>query len=149
MSPDRTPTPSAVTKTEYELLAAFRYALRLFFRFSEDAARKVGLSPRQYQAMLAIMGLPERDKLTLGELAEQLQIKHHSAVGLVNRLVTQKLVVRQPDTRDRRQVYVRLTQRGEEMLNRLATVHSEELSRIGPKLNEILGRLTTDKSESA
>jgi DNA-binding MarR family transcriptional regulator len=75
-----------VTKAEYETLAAFRYNLRHFLRFSESAAESTGLTSRQYQALLAIKGFPARDCITVGELAEQLQIAHHSAVGLVDRL---------------------------------------------------------------
>ncbi len=71
-----------VTKAEYEALAAFRYNLRQFLSFSESAAASAGLTPRQYQAFLAIKGFPGRDSVTIGELAEQLQIAHHSAVGL-------------------------------------------------------------------
>jgi DNA-binding CsgD family transcriptional regulator len=84
-----------LTKTEYELLAAFRYHLRQFLRFSEEAAQTAGLTPRQHQALLAIKGFPKRESVTIGELAEQLQIAHHTAVELVDRLAAQKLVERQ------------------------------------------------------
>ena len=122
--------PAHVTKAEYERLAAFRYNLRHFLRFSESAARSVGLTSRQYQALLAIKGFPARDCLTVGELAEQLQITHHSAVGLVDRLVRQNLVSRDAGTQDRRQVFVKLTARGGEVLERLASAHKEELRRL-------------------
>src|SRR6476659_1509253 len=85
---------STVSQEEYETLAAFRYQLRQFLRFSEEAAKSVGLTPQQNQALLTIKGFPARDYVTIGELAEWLQIKHHSAVGLVNRLVAQDLVTR-------------------------------------------------------
>ncbi|MHB8453635.1 MAG: MarR family winged helix-turn-helix transcriptional regulator [Acidiferrobacterales bacterium] len=91
-----------VTKAEYEMLAAFRYALRQFLRFSENIVAKIGLTPQQHQAMLAVKGYPDRDTATIGELAERLQIKHNSAVGLVDRLVTQRLMVRHPASGDRR-----------------------------------------------
>src|SRR5262245_53741046 len=84
-----------LTKTEYEVLAAFRYHLRQFLQFSEEAARSAGLTPRQHQALLAIKGFPERERVTIGELAEQLQIAHHSAVGLVDRLAAQHLIERE------------------------------------------------------
>jgi DNA-binding MarR family transcriptional regulator len=93
-----------VTKAEYEALAAFRYSLRQFLSFSESAAASAGVTPRQYQALLAIKGFPGRDSATIGELAEQLQIAHHSAVGLVDRLGAQNLVVRVAGNQDRREV---------------------------------------------
>ncbi|MBV8329681.1 MAG: winged helix-turn-helix transcriptional regulator [Verrucomicrobia bacterium] len=130
-----------VTKGEYEALAAFRYSLRQFLHFSEVAAASAGLTPRQYQALLAIKGFPGRDSATVGELAEQLQIAHHSAVGLVDRLGLQRLVVREPSTQDRRQVYVSLTAHGAEVLDKLASAHREELRRLGSRLNSIVGAL--------
>ena len=76
-----------LTKKHYETLAAWRHALRRFLHFSQEAARAAGIPPQQHQALLAIKGFPERDHTTIGELAERLHLKHHSAVGLVNRLV--------------------------------------------------------------
>ncbi|MCZ7569563.1 MAG: MarR family transcriptional regulator [Ardenticatenaceae bacterium] len=131
-----------MSNAEYEALAAFRYALRQFLRFSEEAAQAVGVTPQQHQALLAIKGFPGRDRVRIGELAERLQIQHHSAVGLVNRLETQDLVIREPDSTDRRQVYVTLTPRGAEMLERLSAAHKEELRRVGPQLHLLLERLT-------
>lgn len=78
-------SPAANKKSDYEALAAFRYALRQFLRFSEDAAATEGLSPQQHQALLAIKGFPGRDSVTIGELAEKLQVRHNSAIGLVDR----------------------------------------------------------------
>jgi DNA-binding MarR family transcriptional regulator len=126
-----------VTKAEYETLAAFRYNLRHFLRFSESAAESVGLTSRQYQALLAIKGFPARDCVTVGELAEQLQIAHHSAVGLVDRLALQKLVSREVGTEDRRHVYVKLTVRGVDILEQLTSAHKEELRRLGARLNSV------------
>ena len=130
-----------VSKSEYEALAAFRYALRQFQHFSETAAKAVGLTPQQHQALLAIKGFPERDYVTISELAERLQIRHHSAVGLVDRLVGQGLVAREPSEDDRRQVYVSLTRRGRDLLEELSEVHREELRRVGPQISELLDRL--------
>jgi DNA-binding MarR family transcriptional regulator len=123
-----------VTKGEYETLAAFRYKLRHFLRFSERAAESAGLTSRQYQALLAIKGFPARDCVTVGELAEQLQIAHHSAVGLVDRLAFQKLVSREAGIEDRRHVYVKITARGVEVLQELTSVLKEELKRLGSGL---------------
>jgi DNA-binding MarR family transcriptional regulator len=87
-------------------LAAFRCGLRQFLRFSESAAASAGVTPRRYQALLAIKGFPGRDSVTIGELSEQLQIAHHSAVRLVDRLEAQHLIIRVASNEDRRQVYV-------------------------------------------
>ena len=130
-----------ISKAEYESLAEFRYALRLFLHFSEAAAHSAGLTPQQHQALLAIKGFPKRDRITIGELAERLQLRHHSTVGLVDRLASARLVVRQPDTTDRRQVYLALTARGEARLERLSAVHRAELRRVGPQIEAILHRL--------
>ena len=130
-----------VSKAEYELLASFRYALRQFLRFSEEAARTVGLEPQQYQALLAVKGFPGREWVTVGELAERLQIRHHSAVGSVNRLVAHDWLVRMAAVDDRRQVHVALTPQGAALLEELAASHKEELRRLGPHLHALLARL--------
>jgi DNA-binding MarR family transcriptional regulator len=131
-----------LSKAEYELLATFRYALRQFLRFSEEAARAAGIEPQQHQALLAIKGFPERDQITISELADRLQIRHHSAVGLVDRLVAHGLLAREPATGDRRQVYVGLTALGEALLEQLTAAHKQELRRLGPELRMLLGHLS-------
>jgi DNA-binding MarR family transcriptional regulator len=133
--------PRHLTKSQYEMLAAFRYALRRFIRFSDEAAQAAGITAQQYQALLAVKGFPARDSVTVGELAERLQLRHHSAVGLIDRLVMEKLLVRIPSAEDRRRVFVQLTSRGEKVLRKLASVHREQLKRIGPELSRLLGRL--------
>ena len=133
--------PKPLVKSEYETLAAFRYALRQFMRFSEAAAREAGITAQQHQALLAIKGFPGRDRVTVGELAERLQLRHHSTVGLVDRLVAEKLVIRAPSAEDRRQVLIQLTNRGEKILEKLAAVHRQQLQRIGPGIRQLLGRL--------
>jgi DNA-binding MarR family transcriptional regulator len=137
--------PRQISKAQYETLAAFRYALRRFIHFSEAAAETAGLTPQHHQALLAIKGFPGRDQLTVGELAERLQLRHHSAVGLINRLAMEKLVVRTPSNADRRQVFVQLTGRGEETLAKLSVLHQEQLKRIGPELSQLLERLNRDE----
>jgi DNA-binding MarR family transcriptional regulator len=129
---------TSITKEEYEVLAAFRRELRLFLHFSENAAKNVGLTPQQYQALLAIKGFPGREQVTVGELAEQLQIRHHSAVGLVDRLVLQQLVLREAAMEDRRRVYVKLAPHGMEILEQLATIHKQELKHIGVTVSSLL-----------
>lgn len=130
-----------LSNEEYQLLAAFRYALRQFLRFSEESARAAGIEPQQHQALLAIKGFPGRDKITISELAERLQIKHHSAVGLASRLVANGFATREGDPDDRRQVHLMLTPHGEALLEQLAAVHKEELRRLGPEIYSLLARL--------
>jgi DNA-binding MarR family transcriptional regulator len=133
--------PKPLAKSEYETLAAFRHALRQFLRFSEAAAREAGITAQQHQALLAVKGFPGRDRVTVGELAERLQLRHHSTVGLVDRLAAEKLVIRAPSAGDRRQVLIQLTHRGEKILEKLASVHRQQLRRIGPEIRQLLGRL--------
>jgi DNA-binding MarR family transcriptional regulator len=109
--------------------------------FSGQQAQAVGLTPQQHQALLAIRGFPQGERMVIGELADRLQIQHHSAVGLVDRLEAQGLVVREPALTDRRQVFVTLTPQGAAVLGRLAAAHREELRRIGPQMRELLARL--------
>lgn len=130
-----------ISKKQYEMLASFRFALRQFLRFSEDAAQAAGVTPQQHQALLVIKGFPERDHVTVGEFAERLQIAHHSAVGLIDRLMTEELVERVPSSEDRRKVHIHLTGRGEEVLENLTEAHREQLRRIGPELTGILTQL--------
>ncbi len=130
-----------VSKAEYEVLAEFRYTLRRFMRFSEAAAEDVGLTPQQHQALLAMMGFPGRDRITIGELAERLQIQHHSAVGLVNRLEAENLVNRSAATDDRRKVYISLTAHGLSTIEGLSTIHREELLKLVPQLRLLIQRI--------
>ncbi len=130
-----------LTKADYEELAEFRYALRKFLRFSEGEAASLGITPQHHQAMLAIHGFPGRDFVTIGELAERLQIKHNAAVGLVDRLVSDNHAVRSHPTTDKRQVHVTLTECGLELLIQLSEVHRKELNQVGPELAKQLERL--------
>jgi DNA-binding MarR family transcriptional regulator len=132
-----TPRPP-LTDAEYRVLAGFRHTLRRFFAFSEDVAVSVGLTPQQYQALLAIRSHPAPEAMTVGDLANQLFIRHHSAVGLVDRLEGRGLVVRQDNQRDRRVVCLVLTMRGESLLRSLAATHRAELLRMR---SEVIGLL--------
>jgi DNA-binding MarR family transcriptional regulator len=111
-------------------LARFRYALRKFLRFSENAARQCGVTPQQHQLMLGVAGFTGRGSATVSELAEFLQERHHSVVGLVERAVQNGLVRRTQDREDRRVVIVSLTRRGDEILAKLAKLHQEEAQRV-------------------
>lgn len=134
--------PTRLTKAEYELLADFRRALRQFLVFSENAARANGLAPQQHQALLAIKGFPGRDRVLIGELAERLQIRPHSAVGLANRLVAKGYVLRVTDQADRRRVHLTLTPSGEALLERLSAIHREQLRVIGPQIDRLVRHLS-------
>ncbi|MFH1499810.1 MAG: MarR family transcriptional regulator [Verrucomicrobiota bacterium] len=136
------PLPS-LAKEDFELLADFRYKLRKFLGFSETAAVSQGVTPQQYQALLAIEGFPGRNWVTVGELAEQMQVAHHSAVGLVNRMQALRLVRRTPSKEDRRRVQVSLTAKGLAILEKLYRVHREELQSVGPQLIGLLRRAST------
>jgi DNA-binding MarR family transcriptional regulator len=116
-----------MTKADVEKLADFRYRLRRFLRFSEEATQARGITPLQYQLMLQIRGFPGREWATVGELAERLQAKQHGVVALISRCETAGLVARSPGTRDRRLVEVRLTARGRRCVDALAQLHGAEL----------------------
>jgi DNA-binding MarR family transcriptional regulator len=135
------PSRRKMTNAHYETLAAFRYALRRFIRFSEEAAEGAGLTPQQHQALLAIKGFPGREAITVGELAEWLQLRPHSAVGLIDRLVKDKLAVRSVSEQDRRSVLVELSARGEKLLEKLSCSHRDEIERIGPELKRLIETL--------
>ena len=126
---------------DYARLAAFRYALRKFLRFSELAAAESGITGQHYQAMLVLRACPDERRVTIGDLARQLFIKHNSAVGLVDRLVEEKLVLREASSADRRKVDLRLTGRGRQVLAKLASVHRKELTRLGPVLSRFFAEL--------
>jgi DNA-binding MarR family transcriptional regulator len=131
-----------VTDSEYQSLAQFRYQIRRFLHFSEQAARSAGLEPHQHQLLLAIRGLPQNGgHASIRVLAERLQIQHHSAVELVDRLVDRGLVSRSRAPDDRRQVLIHLTDRGEAELDKLAKAHLDELRTNGPALVEALEAL--------
>jgi len=129
-----------LTLSDYTSLAELRYQIRCFLSFSEQAARAVGLEPRQHQLMLSLKGLPNNTRPTIGELAERLQIQHHSAVELVNRLSASGYVRRHRGGDDRREVLLALTPRGEKVLRELSLHHREELRSAGPALVAALRR---------
>lgn len=125
-------------KRDYETLAEFRYALRKFLGFSEEAASQHGVTPQQYQALLAIEGFPGRNWVTIGELAERMRIAHHSAVGLVDRMAAMRVVRRIASKDDHRRVQVALTAKGRKLLEKLYRVHRDELRSSGAQLAALL-----------
>ncbi len=128
--------------SDYQALAEFRYQLRRFLRFSEEAARQAGLEPRHHQLMLAVKASPDVGGPRIAYLAERLQIQHHSAVELVDRLAKKGLITRSRDGQDRREVHVKLTTRGERLLRELTRHTRAELCSAGPALVATLRNLT-------
>ena len=119
-----------LTKQDFEALARFRFGIRRYLRFSEETVRRHGVAPQQYQLMLAIKGFPGRDWAVVRELAERLQLRHHSVVELVTRAQGQDLVRRTTDPDDARAVRVVLTEGGDLLLGRLSSLHRDELRRM-------------------
>lgn len=127
MQPSHADSPPEISKAEFEQLAHFRYQLRRFLRFSEEAARAEGITMLQYLLMLQIKGFPGREWATVGELAERLQAKPHGVASLISRCAAAGLVRRTNGATDGRCVEIRLTAKGEKRLARLALRHRQEL----------------------
>lgn len=139
--------PGRFPKKNFEALADFRYALRCFLSFSEHAAAQAGLSPQQYQTLLALKGARE---LSLGikNIAERLLIRHHTAVELVDRLEENGFVTRSKDKADARRVIVQPTAKADRIMDGLAAAHLRELTNIRPALEQLMAQFTTqDRSD--
>jgi DNA-binding MarR family transcriptional regulator len=127
------------TIPDYRSLAELRYQIRRFLHFSEQASRQARVEPRQHQLLLALKGLPETSRPTIGVVSERLQIRPHSAVELANRLAKRGFVRRQRGSeRDRREVLLSVTAKGEKILRELSLYHREELRSAGPALMRAL-----------
>ena len=146
MTQPQKPRP-AISQADYQRLSEFRYLIRRFLEFSQVQANDAGLTPRQHQALLAIKGFPGGGPVTIGDLAERLRIRHHSAVELVNRLCEAGLVARDQDKQDNRRVLLQLTERADDHLAELSAAHLDELSRIEPMLKRLLTRNAQDRDE--
>ena len=138
----RTAPVAQLDDDQYGMLAAFRYALRRFLRFSEVAAEEVGLTGQHYQALLVVRANPAANEMTINALAQQLLIKHNSAVGLVDRLVDQDLLMRKASRADGRKVELCLTAKGMRVLGSLAHSHRDELECSARQLTELLQQIT-------
>lgn len=130
-----------LTTRDYRTLATFRRALRVFLRFSEEAARGAGLTPAQHQLLLAIRGHDGDRPPSIGELADALQQRHHSTVELADRAEAAGLVRRQVDPTDARRQLIELTDRGEDMLASLSVLHRDELRRFREEMLDVLNEL--------
>jgi DNA-binding MarR family transcriptional regulator len=130
-----------LSAADYRVLAEFRFLMRRFLTFSENAARESGLTPQQHQALLAIKGFEGEGAPAVGDLAERLIIRHHSAVGLVDRLVRAGYLSRNAQASDRRRVTLTLTKKGESALAGLSAAHREELRHLTPPLQALFAKL--------
>jgi len=137
----------ALTQSDYQSLAELRHQIRKFLHYSEQAARKANLEPRQHQLLLAVKGLPQHLSPQIGVLAERLQLRHHSTVELANRLSKGGYVRRQRDREDRREVVLKLTAKGEKVLRDLSVNHRQELRKAGPALMAALQRVLGARSQ--
>jgi DNA-binding MarR family transcriptional regulator len=129
--------PQRLTDRDYERLLAFRTGLRRFLRWSEEQAAAVGLTPVQHQLLLAVRGHPDERGPTIGDVADSLLLRHHSAVGLVDRAADAGLVLRRPGADDHRRVRLRLTSLGARRLGQLSRRHLEELGRLETRLRSL------------
>jgi DNA-binding MarR family transcriptional regulator len=123
-----------LSNADYRSLAAFRYEIRKFLSFSEQAAREAGIEPQQHQLLLAVRGLPESLRPTIRTISERLCVQHHTAVALVDKLEAHGLLQRERSTLDRREVLLRLTEAGAELLSGLSAQHRQQLQTVGPAL---------------
>ncbi len=131
-------TPRRLTDDDYERLLEFRTGLRTFLSWSKDQAAEAGLPPSQHQLLLAIRGHRDHERgPTIGDVAEYLLVKHHSAVELVNRATNAGLVQRAADPDDGRVVRLRLTSLGERKLRSITKATFQELTRLGPSLRRV------------
>lgn len=126
--------PADLDPSQYQKLEEFRFRIRRFLNFSEAAARASGLEPQQHQALLVLKAIQRGQAPTIGYLAGRLLLKHHSAVGLVDRLEALEMVRRVTAREDARQVLIRLTAHGNRVLRRLSIAHRIELEETGPAL---------------
>jgi len=138
-----------LTLSDYQALAEFRFQIRKFLHFSEQAVQAAGLERGQYQLMLTIKGMAEGVRPRIREVATRLQIQHHSAVELINRLESGGYVRRERAQEDRREVLLALTPKGERVLAELALHHHDELRSAAPSLVAALRRVTRGGLDSA
>jgi DNA-binding MarR family transcriptional regulator len=124
MPPQKEGGKAAARDGEYRALAEFRHQVRRFLHSADQAARAAGIEPKQYQLLLAIRGIPENTAPTIGNLADQLHLRHHSAVELVNRAETKGFVGR---SREGTRVFVRLTRKGHRILEKAVEGRLQQL----------------------
>jgi len=126
---------------DYHALGAFRYAVRKFLRFSKTVLASVELTPEQYEVLLAVKTHAGPNSINIGYVSERLQVKHHTAVSLIDKLAAKNLVARKRSSKDRRQVHIKLTQRGNSVLSKVATIHRREMRQRSSEMIKTLRRL--------
>ncbi len=134
-------SPRPISNQDYIALARFRHALRVFQRFSEEAARAAGVTPTQHQLVLAIKGWPDAGAPSVSDIADRLQLRTHSTVELVRRAEQEGLITTRSDPEDHRRRLLALTPQGERLLESLSTLHRDELRRFRAEMNDILSEL--------
>lgn len=134
-----------ISLSDYRSLAAFRYEIRKFLAFSEQAARDAGIEPQQHQMLLAVRGLPDGTRPTIGAVAERLCVQHHTAVALVDKLEARGLLRRQRSDVDRREVLLQVTREGLDLLRGLSSLHRDQLQTVGPALLDALQEIITER----
>jgi DNA-binding MarR family transcriptional regulator len=130
-------------------LADFRFELRSFLLFSEQAALHAGLQPQQHQLLLQVAGAPEKTLVTIAYAASRLGLKHNSAVELVDRSEREGLLSREEDPKDRRRIHLKVTRKAENILHRLSSEHAQELNVLAPRLIAALERVRDHATSSA
>jgi len=125
---------AGLNSSDYEDQSEFRYGLRRFLRYSEIQARKAGITPQQHMVLLMVRGHPAYPRVSIGDIAERLQLKHHSASLLVNRSLRRGLLERTEDANDRRRVLVCLTEEGQAILERITIANRVELAQLEGQL---------------
>jgi DNA-binding MarR family transcriptional regulator len=118
----------------YSRLLSIRTSIRLFEHWSEQRASAAGITSAQHQLLLAIRGHADSRGPTVGEVADYLLLRHHSAVGLIDRAEAARLIHRVRDDDDHRVVRLRLSADGAKRIEKLAALHVEELNRLGAPL---------------
>jgi len=133
---------ASLTRQDYHSLASLRYLLRRFLRFSKDLTTATAkLTPEQYEALLALKAFSADDGLTVAQLSERVQVKHHTAVSLTDKLAARKLLTKRRGAPDRRYVYVKLTAAGAKLVAALAAAHRHEIRKHAPGMIKSLSRL--------
>ncbi len=132
--------PAPLLDEDYQRLRAFRSELRDFLRWSEQTAHDAGLTPSLHQLLLVIRGLPIASGPTIGEAAQELHIRHHSAVELAQRAETTGLIRRERDTDDHRRLHLELTDHGRHQLETLTRAHLPRIQALAGILDHVLQR---------
>ena len=138
-----------LTDLDFQQLLELRTSLRRFLRWSENQARAVGLTSAQHQLLLAVRGHPDPAGPTIGAVARYLVLRHHSAVGLIDRAAAAGLVRRVPDLQRHATVHVQLTEAGQARLEELTTLHLEELSGLAPSMETLWRGIRAQEVETS